>query len=65
MKTFQIEFFFDQGNTVVLTAQAESKEAALPNIPTHGTYEITDDQNDTIYRITISQIKYITVYQLR
>lgn len=64
MKTFQVEFVFDQGNTIVLTAQAENKEVAMANIPTHGTYEITDDQNETIYRITISQIKYITVYEL-
>ena len=64
MKTFQVEFVFDQGNTIVQTAQAETKEAALANIPTHGTYEITDDENETIYRITISQIKYISVYEL-
>lgn len=64
MKNFQVEFVFDQGNTIVLTAQAENKEAALANIPTHGTYEITDDQNETIYRITVSQIKYIMVYEL-
>lgn len=64
MKTFQIEFYFDQGNTIVLTAHAEDKASALRNIPTHGTFEITDQDNDRLYRITITQVKYIMVYEL-
>ena len=64
MKTFQVEFYFDQGNTIVLTVYAENKESALRNIPTHGTFEITDQDNDRLYRITISQVKYIMVYEL-
>lgn len=64
MKVFQVEFYFDQGNTIVLTVNAEDKAAALRNIPTHGTFEITDQDNNRLYRITINQVKYILVYEL-
>lgn len=61
MKTFQVEFFFDQGNTIVHTVKAIDKESAISQVPSNGTYELTDEANGKIYRITINLVKYIIV----
>ncbi|MDN7244134.1 hypothetical protein QWY16_12460 [Planococcus shenhongbingii] len=61
MKTFQVEFYFDQGNTIVLSVQATDKEAALGKIPSNGTYDVIDEASGKIYRITINLVKYIVV----
>lgn len=61
MKTFQVEFFFDQGNTIVHTVKAIDKESAISQVPSNGTYELTDETNGKIYRITINLVKYIVV----
>lgn len=64
MKTFQIEFYFDQGNTLIHTVKATSKESALSSIPTNGTYEFQDEKDRNSYRITINLVKYIIVTAL-
>lgn len=64
MKTFQVEFYFDQGNTIVHSVKAVDKESALNKIPSNGTYEIIDEQTGKIYRITINLVKYIVVTEL-
>lgn len=64
MKTFQVEFCFDQGNSIIHNVEAVDKEAALSKIPSNGTYEITDDHSGKIYRITINLVKYIAVNEL-
>jgi hypothetical protein len=64
MKRFQVEFCFDQGNSIILNVNAVDKESALSKIPSNGTYEIADDQSGKIYRITINLVKYIVVNEL-
>ncbi|MFP3321995.1 hypothetical protein R0K05_02770 [Planococcus sp. SIMBA_160] len=64
MKTFQVEFFFDQGNTIVHTVKAIDKESAISQVPSNGTYELTDEANGKIYRITINLVKYIVVSEM-
>lgn len=64
MKSFRVEFNFDQGNTIVHNVQAVDKELALSNIPSNGTYEISDMETGNIYRITINLVKYIKVSEL-
>lgn len=64
MKSFQVEFNFDQGNTIVHNVQAVDKESALGKIPSNGTYEINDVETGNIYRITINLVKYIKVSEL-
>lgn len=64
MKTFQIEFYFDQGNTLMHNVKATSKESALSSIPTNGTYEFQDEENGNNYRITINLVKYIIVSEI-
>lgn len=64
MKAFQLEFHFDQGNTIVFNVNAVDKEAALGKIPSNGTYETTDEQSGKIYRITINLVKYIVVTEI-
>lgn len=65
MKAFQIEFYFDQGNTIVHQVQAVDKESAMSQIPSNGTYEITDKKSGNIYRITINTVKYIVVSEVK
>lgn len=48
MKPFRVEFYFDQGNTIVHNVQAVDKESALSKIPSNGTYEISDEQTGNI-----------------
>lgn len=64
MKSFQVEFSFDQGNTIIHNVQAVDKESALSKIPSNGTYEIFDTETGDIYRITINLVKYIKVSEL-
>lgn len=64
MKTFQVEFYFDQGNTIVQNVKAADREAALNKIPTNGTYEIVDELTGKLYRITINLVKYIVVTEI-
>lgn len=64
METFQLEFYFDQGNTLIHNVKATSKEAALSSIPTNGTYEFRGEQDNNSYRITINLVKYIIVKEL-
>lgn len=64
MKRFQIEFYFDQGNTLTHHVKATSKESALSAIPTNGTYEFTDEENKNSYRITVNLVKYIIVNEV-
>ncbi len=64
MKTFQVEFFFDQGNSIVHAVKAIDKESAMSQIPSNGTYEITDHKNGKIYRITINMVKYIVIDEI-
>lgn len=64
MKSFQVEFSFDQGNNIVHNVQAVDKESALSKIPSNGTYEISDIETGIIYRITINLVKYIKVSEL-
>lgn len=64
MKSFQVEFNFDQGNTIVHNVQAVDKESALGKIPSNGTYEISNEETGNIYRITINLVKYIKVSEL-
>ncbi|MGI2327137.1 hypothetical protein [Planococcus sp. YIM B11945] len=64
MKKFQVEFCFDQGNSIIHHVEAVDKEAALGKIPSNGTYEIADEQNGKIYRITINLVKYIAVNEV-
>ncbi|MFC3211365.1 MULTISPECIES: hypothetical protein [Planomicrobium] len=64
MKNFQIDFYFDQGNTLTHTVKATSKDSALSGIPTNGTYEFRDDNDKNVYRITINMVKYIIVSEL-
>lgn len=64
MKSFRVEFNFDQGNTIIHTVQAMDKESALSNIPSNGTYEISDMETGNIIRITINLVKYIKVSEL-
>lgn len=64
MKPFRVEFYFDQGNTIVHNVQAVDKESALSKIPSNGTYEISDTETGNIYRITINLVKYIIVSEL-
>ncbi|ALS78327.1 hypothetical protein ACQKDD_13205 [Planococcus kocurii] len=61
MKTFRVEFNFDQGNTIVHKVQAVDKESALSKIPSNGTYEISNMETGNIHRITINLVKHITV----
>ncbi|MBT2581985.1 hypothetical protein [Planococcus sp. ISL-109] len=61
MKTFQVEFFFDQGNSIVHSVKAIDKESAMSQIPSNGTYELTDEASGKIYRITINLVKYIVI----
>lgn len=64
MKSFRIEFNFDQGNTIIHNVQAVDKESALSKIPSNGTYEISDMETGNIFRITINLVKYIKVSEL-
>lgn len=64
MKTFQVEFYFDQGNTIVQNVKAADREAALNKIPSNGTYEIVDELTGKLYRITINLVKYIVVTEI-
>ncbi|TWT07565.1 hypothetical protein FQV26_07055 [Planococcus sp. CPCC 101016] len=64
MKSFRIEFNFDQGNTIIHNVQAVDKESALSKIPSNGTYEIADMETGNIFRITINLVKYIKVSEL-
>ncbi|WP_033544060.1 hypothetical protein [Planococcus sp. CAU13] len=64
MKNFQLEFFFDQGNTLIHQVKATSKESALSGIPTNGTYEFQGASDNKAYRITINLVKYIIVSEL-
>ena len=64
MKSFRVEFNFDQGNTIIHTVQAMDKESALSNIPSNGTYEFSDMETGNIIRITINLVKYIKVSEL-
>ncbi|MCM3610880.1 hypothetical protein M4S82_06410 [Planococcus sp. MERTA32b] len=64
MKNFQIDFYFDQGNTLTHTVKATSKDSALSSIPTNGTYEFRDEEDKNVYRITINLVKYIIVSEL-
>lgn len=61
MKTFQVEFFFDQGNSIVHSVKAIDKESAMSQIPSNGTYELTDEKSGKIYRVTINLVKYIVI----
>lgn len=61
MKTFQVEFFFDQGNSIVHHVKAVDKESAMSQIPSNGTYELTDEAEGKIYRVTINLVKYIAI----
>lgn len=64
MKNFKLEFYFDQGNTLTHQVKATSKESALSSIPTNGTYEFQDEQDNNAYRITINLVKYIVVSEV-
>ncbi|EGA89581.1 hypothetical protein GPDM_09800 [Planococcus donghaensis MPA1U2] len=64
MKTFRVEFNFDQENIIVHNVQAMDKESALSQIPSNGTYEISDKETGSIYRITINLVNYIKVSEL-
>ncbi|WP_422123472.1 hypothetical protein DHX103_01275 [Planococcus sp. X10-3] len=64
MKTYQIDFYFDQGNTLTHYVKASSKETALSSIPTNGTYEFQDEADKNNYRITVNLVKYIIVSEL-
>lgn len=64
MKNFQIDFYFDQGNTLTHYVKATGKESALSSIPTNGTYEFRDEEDKNVYRITINLVKYIVVSEL-
>ncbi|ANU22950.1 hypothetical protein [Planococcus donghaensis] len=64
MKTFRVEFNFDQENTIVHNVQAMDKESALSQIPSNGTYEISNKETGFIYRITINLVNYIKVSEL-
>ena len=64
MKSFRIEFNFDQGNTIIHNVQAVDKKSALSKIPSNGTYEISDTESGDIFRITINLVKYIKVSEL-
>lgn len=64
MKSFQVEFNFDHGNTIIHNVQAVDKESALSKIPSNGTYEISDMETGNIYRITINLVNYIKVSEL-
>ncbi|UJF25732.1 hypothetical protein [Planococcus sp. 107-1] len=64
MKTFQIEFYFDQGNTIVQNVKGADREAALNKIPSNGTYEMIDELTGKLYRITINLVKYIVVTEI-
>ncbi|MFD1030926.1 hypothetical protein [Metaplanococcus flavidus] len=64
MKTYQIDFHFDQGNTLTHYVKASSKETALSSIPTNGTYEFQDEADKNNYRITVNLVKYIVVSEL-
>lgn len=64
MKNFQIDFYFDQGNTLTHIVKATSKESALSGIPTNGTYEFRDEEDNNVYRLTINLVKYIIVSEL-
>jgi hypothetical protein len=64
MKTFQVEFYFDQGNTILQNVKAADREAALNKIPSNGTYEIVDELTGKLYRITINLVKYIVVTEI-
>jgi hypothetical protein len=64
LKRFQVEFCFDQGNSIIHNVEAVDKESALSKIPSNGTYEITDEVSGIIYRITINLVKYIAVTEL-
>lgn len=64
MKNFQLEFYFDQGNTLTHQVKATSKESALSSIPTNGTYEFQGVTDNKVYRITINLVKYIIVSEL-
>lgn len=64
MKNFQIEFYFDQGNTLTHYVKATSKDSALSSIPTNGTYEFRDAEDNNVYRITINLVKYVIVSEM-
>lgn len=64
MKNFQIDFYFDQGNTLTHYVKATSKDSALSSIPTNGTYEFRDSEDNNVYRITINLVKYIIVSEM-
>jgi len=61
VKTFQVEFFFDQGNSIVHSVKAIDKESAMSQIPSNGTYELADEKSGKIYRVTINLVKYIVI----
>lgn len=64
MKKFQLDFYFDQGNTLTHHVKATSKESALSNIPTNGTYEFTDAEDKNAYRVTVNLVKYVVVSEV-
>lgn len=64
MKNYQVEFYFDQGNTIVHEIRAVDKASVLSNIPTNGTFEFSNERTGNIYRITINLVKYIIVSEL-
>ncbi|RNF40557.1 hypothetical protein [Planococcus salinus] len=64
MKSYRVEFCFDQGNTIVHEIKAVDKASVLSNIPTNGTFEFTNEKTGNIYRITVNLVKYILVSEL-
>lgn len=61
---FRVEFNFDKENTFVHHIQAVDKESALSQIPSNGTYEVSDNETSNIYRITINLVNYIKISEL-
>ncbi len=64
MKMYRIEFNFDKENTFVHHVQAADKESVLSQIPSNGTYEVSDKETGNIYRITINLVNYIKVSEM-
>lgn len=64
MRNYQVEFYFDQGNTIVHEMKGLDKASVLSNIPTNGTFEFANEKTGHIYRITINLVKYIIVSEV-
>jgi len=64
MKMFRVEFNFDKENTFIHHVQGADKEAVLSQIPSNGTYEVSDKETGSIFRITINLVNYIKVSEL-